>query len=64
MTRRNFSRTLAALAATFLTAPISNAAFAHENGIVKTKSAYSMQETIDRITKDVEIQGDQAVRCD
>ena len=57
MTRRNFSRTLAALAATFLTAPISNAAFAHENGIVKTKSAYSMQETIDRITKDVETKG-------
>ena len=30
---------------------------AHEDGVVKAKSAYSMQETIDRITKDVETKG-------
>ena len=57
MTRRNFSLTVLALATTVLAAPVSSTAFAHENGIVKTKSAYSMQETIDRITRDVETKG-------
>ena len=57
MIRRNFSFALAALAATALAAPISQEAAAHEDGVVKAKSAYSMQETIDRITKDVETKG-------
>lgn len=57
MIRRNFSFALAALAATALAAPISQEAAAHEDGVVKAKSAYSMQETVDRITKDVETKG-------
>ena len=40
-----------------LAAPNSPVALAHENGVVKTRSAYSVQETIDRITKDVEAKG-------
>ncbi len=57
MIRRNFSFAMAGLATLVLAAPNSSVAFAHENGIVKTRSAYSMQETIDRITKDVEAKG-------
>jgi uncharacterized protein (DUF302 family) len=57
MIRRNFSFAMAGLATLVLAAPNSSVAFAHENGVVKTRSAYSMQETIDRITKDVEAKG-------
>lgn len=57
MIRRNFSFAMAGLATLVLAAPNSSFAFAHENGVVKTRSAYSMQETIDRITKDVEAKG-------
>ena len=57
MIRRNFSFAMAGLATLVLAAPNSSVAFAHENGIVKTRSAYSMRETIDRITKDVEAKG-------
>jgi uncharacterized protein (DUF302 family) len=57
MIRRNFSFAMAGLATMVLAAPNSPVALAHENGIVKTKSAYPMQETIARITKDVETKG-------
>lgn len=57
MIRRNFSFAMAGLATLVLAAPNSSVALAHENGVVKTRSAYSMQETIDRITKDVEAKG-------
>ena len=57
MIRRNFSFAMAGLATMVLAAPNSPVALAHENGVVKTRSAYSVQETIDRITKDVEAKG-------
>ncbi len=57
MIRRNFSFAMAGLATLVLAAPNSSVALAHENGVVKTRSAYSMQETIERITKDVEAKG-------
>ena len=58
MIRRQFGKMAAALAATALAMPAERAAFAHDkNGVVKTRSGYTMQETIDRITKDVAAKG-------
>lgn len=57
MIRRNFCSAAAALAAAAFTLPVSQAAFAHENGVVKARSAYAMQETIDRITRDIAAKG-------
>jgi uncharacterized protein (DUF302 family) len=57
MIRRNFCGTAAALAAVAFTLPVSQAASAHEDGVVKARSAYAMQETIDRITKDIAAKG-------
>ena len=58
MIRRNFCSAAAALtAAAAFALPVSQAAFAHENGVIKTRSAYAMQETIDRITKDIAAKG-------
>jgi uncharacterized protein (DUF302 family) len=57
MNRRNFGRAAMALLTVATTLTTSRAALAREDGIVKVKSAYSMQETIDRITKDVAKKG-------
>jgi len=57
MIRRNFCRAAAALALAAFTLPGSQVALAHENGVVKAKSAYAMRETIDRITKDIAAKG-------
>jgi uncharacterized protein (DUF302 family) len=57
MDRRNFGRALVALATAASTLSVAHVALAHEDGIVKAKSAYSMQETIDRITKDIASKG-------
>ena len=54
MIRRNLVKAALTLAPAALVLPIPRAAEAHENGIVKTRSAYSMAETIERITKNVE----------
>lgn len=56
MNRRDFGRA-AAFATVALTAPASLAAAAQENGVIKIKSAYSMQETIERITNDIASKG-------
>jgi len=50
MLRRNFAKAALALASAAAVAP---SAVAHANGIVKNRSNYSMQETIERITKDI-----------
>lgn len=52
MIRRTFAKAALALAAAAVVSPPLSA-YAHENGVVKNRSAYSMQETIDRITKDI-----------
>jgi uncharacterized protein (DUF302 family) len=53
MIRRNFGRIALALAATALTSSVPQAATVSKDGIVKIKSAYPMQETIERIKNDV-----------
>lgn len=53
MNRRNFGRAAMAVASTSLALSISQIALAGSDGVIKIKSAYSMQETIDRITKDI-----------
>ena len=57
MIRRNFGRAAVALASAVIALPVSQVAIANENGVVKAKSAYAMQETIDRITKDIAAKG-------
>jgi uncharacterized protein (DUF302 family) len=57
MIRRNLFRATVALASAACTLPVSQVAFAKENGVVTARSAYAMQETIDRITKDIEAKG-------
>ena len=51
MNRRNFAGQALALAAAAL--PAGSPAYAHNTGVIRTRSNYGMQETIDRITKDV-----------
>jgi uncharacterized protein (DUF302 family) len=53
MIRRNFVRIALALATTALSSSVPQAATVSKDGIVKIKSAYPMQETIERIKKDV-----------
>lgn len=53
MTRRDFYRTVALLGAAGFTASIPARATVPDNGIVLTKSAHGMQETIDRIRDDL-----------
>jgi uncharacterized protein (DUF302 family) len=57
MNRRNFGQVAITLAATAFAAFAPQAAASLENGIVKAKSAYSMPETIERITKDIAKKG-------
>ena len=58
MIRRQFGKMAAALLGAALVTPAARSASAHEkNGVVKTRSSYPMQETIDRITKDVAAKG-------
>ena len=52
MIRRKFAKGAIALTAAAFALPAAEA-FARSNGIVKNRSNYSMQETIDRITKDI-----------
>lgn len=56
MNRRDFGRA-AAFATVAMTVPASLAAAGRENGVIRAKSAYSMQETVDRITKDIATKG-------
>jgi uncharacterized protein (DUF302 family) len=53
MNRRNIGRIVLGLISGAVTLSHSRIALAREDGIVKVKSAYGMQETIDRITADV-----------
>jgi uncharacterized protein (DUF302 family) len=57
MIRRNFGRAALVLATTVLMQTESQAAGVGKDGIVKAKSAYAMQETIDRIKSDVAAKG-------
>jgi uncharacterized protein (DUF302 family) len=62
MIRRHFGRVAlafvaAALTQPSLTTPSQAAAVVGKDGIVKSKSAYAMDETIDRIKKDVAAKG-------
>ena len=57
MNRRNFGSFATAMATTAFIVPTAHAAFTGKDGIVKAKSAYSMQDTIDRITKDIASKG-------
>jgi len=52
MIRRTFAKAVLALVTAAVIAP-PLAAQPRENGVIKNRSAYSMQETIDRITKDI-----------
>jgi uncharacterized protein (DUF302 family) len=54
MLRRNFAKAALAIASTAVTMPVAGATAAPRSGIVKTRSSYAMQETIDRIIKDLE----------
>lgn len=57
MFRRNFIKAAAVLVAAPLTGSVTQSSAAPGNGVVKAKSAYPMQETIDRITKDIAAKG-------
>ncbi len=57
MIRRNFNFAAVALAASALASRAPQALASRSDGIVKNKSAYAMDETIERITKDVEKKG-------
>jgi uncharacterized protein (DUF302 family) len=50
-------KTLSLAAAAFLATSLVNTASAADNGVVKSKSAYSVDETVDRIKKDVAAKG-------
>ena len=53
MIRRNLGKAAVALASAAMIVPAAQLALAHQNGVVKTRSAYSMQETVDRIKRDI-----------
>ena len=57
MTGYNINLVTAAFLSAAIAVAAPHRASAHDSGVVKTKSAYSMDETIARITKDVEAKG-------
>ena len=57
MIRRNFATSALALAATAFGCYAPQAVASKADGIVRNRSAYPMNETIERITKDVEMKG-------
>jgi len=53
MIRRDFSKSLAALAAAAVLPQVPQIAQAHDVGVIRTRSGYGMQETIDRVVRDL-----------
>jgi len=53
MIRRDLAKAALALTSTAILASDALPALARESGIIRTRSGYPMQETVDRITRDI-----------